>query len=383
MSRRTLTSPEFQLACACAATPAAPDRVREIAAGVDWGLFAKIVARHRIDGLAQRALDEAGLAVPEQVRSRARSTALAALKLTAECWRLQEAFDAGGIALTFLKGPVLARLAYGDVGIRHSKDIDLFVGRGDVEAAWALLEELGYTRVTPPKALAGDALATFLQLSKDSTFVHGARGVEVELHWRLTSSLEVAALAGAERQRVDMGGVSLTTFSDEALFIYLCVHGSSHGWMRLKWLADIPALMQRAPDAWRAAQGTAAEAPVEAALRLASELLGAPLPGDMPVSPGWRVQALMAVSRRSLSAGGGHVEPHRLAWGRLGEPLSELLMLRSPSAFARHLWRMSVPAEDVVLIRLPRGLVGLYPLLRLPLWVAKNLFGLGRPRRAG
>ena len=34
---------------------------------------------------------------------------------------------------------------------------------------------------------------------------------------------------------------SLTTLADAELFAYLCVHGATHGWFRLKWLADLGA----------------------------------------------------------------------------------------------------------------------------------------------
>ena len=44
-------------------------------------------------------------------------------------------------------------------------------------------------------------------------------------------------------QSVRAAGAELLTFGDEILFAFLCVHGAQHSWNRLKWLADLGALI--------------------------------------------------------------------------------------------------------------------------------------------
>src|SRR6266516_2650317 len=73
----------------------------------------------------------------------------------------------------------------------------------------------------------------------------------LELHWSLTSNsllmpLDLYMLC-SRSQTIRVGSASFTTLSDEELFLYLCVHGSVHMWFRLKWLADIAALLRRLP----------------------------------------------------------------------------------------------------------------------------------------
>src|SRR3974377_2389702 len=42
---------------------------------------------------------------------------------------------------------------------------------------------------------------------------------------------------------------AVRTLGEEDLFAYLCMHGALHWWYRLKWLADINALLAAAPEA--------------------------------------------------------------------------------------------------------------------------------------
>ncbi|RXM21985.1 hypothetical protein EO238_26195, partial [Citrobacter sp. AAK_AS5] len=58
--------------------------------------------------------------------------------------RLQQLMESHGIRLVPIKGPVLARLAYGDVALRQFEDLDLIVRRPDLVCAVDLLERDGF-----------------------------------------------------------------------------------------------------------------------------------------------------------------------------------------------------------------------------------------------
>jgi hypothetical protein len=77
--------------------------------------------------------------------------------------------------------------------------------------------------------------------------------MEVELHWRLASlpgMLEGVGVDGPPHLTPLLGDREVPTFPIETNLAYLCVHGTSHGWSRLKWLADFSALAASiAPDA--------------------------------------------------------------------------------------------------------------------------------------
>lgn len=70
----------------------------------------------------------------------------------------------------------------------------------------------------------------------------------VEIHWRLVDNSyffpEISALSPTRIVTIP-AGAGLRTLDDNDLFAYLRVHGATHGWSRLKWLADAAALMAR------------------------------------------------------------------------------------------------------------------------------------------
>jgi hypothetical protein len=43
-------------------------------------------------------------------------------------------------------------------------------------------------------------------------------------------------------------GVAVPTLATDALFAYICGHGAAHLWARLRWRADVAALLAREPD---------------------------------------------------------------------------------------------------------------------------------------
>jgi hypothetical protein len=72
--------------------------------------------------------------------------------------RLQRLLEQAACPCAFLKGVTLAALAYGDFGIRQSKDIDLIVPAASFSAACAVIEAAGYRRVRPPPSVSGELL---------------------------------------------------------------------------------------------------------------------------------------------------------------------------------------------------------------------------------
>lgn len=71
-------------------------------------------------------------------------------------------------------------------------------------------------------------------------------GVTLDLHTRLSDNSQLIPDIGisSQRQNVLIGvGHSLPTLATEDLLSYLCVHGASSAWFRLKWIADLAALL--------------------------------------------------------------------------------------------------------------------------------------------
>src|SRR5205085_5632515 len=103
----------------------------------------------------------------------------------------------------------------------------------------------GYQRVIPA---ASTALSTWHVDRKESLWSRSNERLHVELHTRLTEIPRLIPSIGINsptRQVEIMPGTSLPTLTEDELFAYLCVHGASSLWFRLKWITDLAALLCR------------------------------------------------------------------------------------------------------------------------------------------
>ena len=104
----------------------------------------------------------------------------------------------------------------------------------------------------------------------------------IDLHWRLFRNSFLPANARLEEVGEDwihLGSERIPTLPAPRLLLYLCVHGALDGWLRLKWLADIGALLRTmTPEQLASAASAAAEQQAlpqfSAAVLLCQDLLG-------------------------------------------------------------------------------------------------------------
>jgi hypothetical protein len=244
-------SREFRFMVACcnslfdpAMARALPTQVGEI----DPSSLIALAQRHRVEGLAWSALHGAGadLNVPalNPLAAAARDISQQGLRAAAECLRLQSAFGAAGLDLLFLKGLTVGHLAYGNAFVKTSWDIDILVAQGDVGEAADLLEGLNYRCLLPGGKQS--EVERWHGPNKESVWQSGDGLHHVELHSRLTDSPRLIPTIGmnSPRQLVPiLPGLALPTLATEELFAYLCVHGATSAWFRLKWVADFAGLL--------------------------------------------------------------------------------------------------------------------------------------------
>ncbi|MEK7856766.1 MAG: nucleotidyltransferase family protein [Acidobacteriota bacterium] len=98
----------------------------------------------------------------------------------------------------------------------------------------------------------GDRHGLNVSDKKDIYFTNADRSVNLELHWKLSGShfalpVEMDRL-WKDAEIVTLAGTEIRTLSFPDLFIYLCLHGSRHGWERLGWICDINELINSTPD---------------------------------------------------------------------------------------------------------------------------------------
>lgn len=387
---------EFLLVAACCRWPLDAQAKAAVGAAavpaLDWPYVLRIVKRQRVAGLVHHALTMAGIDVPATEAS-----ALAAeaerivrqnLLLAVESARLQRGFDAAGIAVLTLKGTALAQLAYGSLAYKHSRDIDLLVPAGRAEDALRLLEREGYALSAPADALSEAQRRTVIPYGNEFALRRHGREPLVELRWRLTDNMRLVAGmdAFAQPQTVALsGGAGLRTLSDENLFAYLCVHGASHAWSRLKWLADLNALIANKGETdlerlYRHAQAAGSGLCAGQALLLCYRLLGLKLPAGLgdEIQADKRLRLLVAFALDAMVGPDAETEIENRPFGSTRVALMHFLLGRGAGYFMAQCRVLSVRVSDVVRYPLPPPLHFLYPVLRLPTWLWRRVRRFGR-----
>jgi len=199
--------------------------------------------RHRVTPLLWAALQKTNLFAEETrglIRQSVQLNQLKALQtkaLQSELTSLMERLSVPGF---FLKGSGIAERFYDDIAERHVLDIDLYVGeKGLWEMAKALVQ-MGYQ--SSPNIFSFNASQRwFFKKTHHDIYFSSPHHVQlnpIELHWSL---------------RGPMGGFNLVPakpMNDIDEFLYLCVHGTEHGWFRLKWLMDLPRITMNSHFDW-------------------------------------------------------------------------------------------------------------------------------------
>lgn len=216
---------------------------------VDWTALVRLAETHRVTALVLRRLSAIPV-VPQEI-SEAGDTYLAKqaarnAMLTRALKEIVVALAAKGIPTIPFKGPVVARLAYGDPALRRYGDLDILVREKDAAAACDALADIGFRATT---FLSPAQLRAFRRYSGQDVMLRGE--VAVEPHWALaprTLSLDVDYDGLWARVReIDLDGQPVFCFGAEDLVTVLCLHGSKEQWVRLQWMADVAHMIAALP----------------------------------------------------------------------------------------------------------------------------------------
>jgi len=333
--------------------------------------------------MAWAALAAAGVSPSEPVATKLAQAAAAqsarSLALAREALRLRGLFEAAGVDVLFVKGATLAQLAYGTQTLKHCRDIDLLVAPGEAERAFQLLRGEGYVAAGPVGDLDAPQRRTLYRLHKDMELTHRERRLNVELHWRLVDNPALLPAVGLASPTQEVGVLDgrLRTLAASQLFAYLCVHGATHSWFRLKWLADLNAWLAGKTDAeiavyYRDARMLGVEACAGQALILRERLLGSLIPTALATElRGRGPRLLVAAALDAMVGPDGETELDARPWGSFRLLPPQFLRGRG-LAFHLAQWRLlAASLDDALTLPLPAALRFLYPPLRLPLWLLR------------
>ena len=174
------------------------------------------------------------------------------LKMTAELVQILNDFKEHSIKAIPIKGPALAQRLFGNLHSRKSGDLDILIHPKDISQAEMLLKNKGYTRIYPSEGSSSKKEDLFRKHAHHFHYRNNPKKIAVELHWKLVRTPKRIPLSFDEmwknRESVLIGGIKVPTLSKEHTFLYLCEHGSKHGFSRLFWLCDIAEFIHQNPQ---------------------------------------------------------------------------------------------------------------------------------------
>jgi hypothetical protein len=372
----TLVSPEWSLLCAASsADPRESDLVRVrtvLERPIEWESVLRLAEQHGTSSLLYQNLSHVADAIPSAVltslRQRYERNVHKSLFLTRELIRILDCLDAIGVEVIPYKGVVLSEVYYGDMAMRQSGDMDLFVRKRDVARAKSAVGDLGFTpRVPIPE----DAEADYIASGYECTFDSPAGKNLLELQWALQPRFYAVdfEMDGLFERAVNvaLAGRSVRTPSPEDLLLVLSVHAAKHVWGRLIWLCDIAQILKRENVNWEWVQSQAQELGIERILHitllLANRLLATAIPAPLenPILADRAAHAFADEIAVAVAAGVTY-EEEKVSYFRLMMRLRERKTDR-----LRFLARLAFtpgPGEWET-IRLPKALFPLYRLVRL------------------
>ncbi len=283
--------PEMELLLACADPTRRSDAERLAASDLDWDVALRLASWHRVMPLLHRALEPVSAALPTSAWSRLHDAYLRNAaqneRWTQELVRVAGRLERDGVRFAVTRGPATAMALYGDLAMRQFSDLDLLIRPEDVERVTVALTELGYEGLFRLDARQQAALVRF---KTERAFLRPAERLCVDLHWQMLPGSfaferdEEGLLARC--RRVEIGGAVLPVPDTNDLFVFLCVHGAKHAWDRLGFLTDVAEMIRIGKGLdWERVRLLAEKGGKRRALllglRLAGELLGAPVPAEL------------------------------------------------------------------------------------------------------
>jgi hypothetical protein len=286
-----------------------------------------------------------------------------------------------------LKGPLLSLELYGDLGIRHSQDIDIMVLPGDMSRAQARLEEMGWRAHLKP-TLSSRHTEAFLQIYHHMVYWHPLQRSLLELHWRTRwETPDRTAGQWARSTVLVWNGLGYRGLSPADLALQLCEHGSGHAWFRSKWLSDLARMYVTNYVDWNTAYRTARAAGAENSLlqclRLLKELYGLPAPEALREAAECLPTGLLDhVAMCMLAPPEVHPIPFLAKLLMTVRQLRYDYLLRPRRPLRQAFTEVAYSSADFELLRLPDRLFWLYVPLR-PILLALRWLRLVEPKHHG
>ena len=251
---------EFELLLSCARAELSSEhieRIRQfIGEKIEWNTFLEFATIHRIFPLMSNALltaapDLLPPSVREHLIGTQKKTATFNAFMANELAQLSDLFCESGLSVMSLKGATLALIAYGNLNLRESVDIDLWIRKDDFVKAKEVLIEKGYVPQIDFTRLKKLRERIYMWQTRQFPLRRGARTFNVDLHISLMPPLYdfdiEFDLLWKRSQIVALSQGSIHSCEPEDLILILCFHGVKNRWETLKYACDIAELIRSNP----------------------------------------------------------------------------------------------------------------------------------------
>lgn len=211
-----------------------------------WNPVIEAATRHGIVPLLYRGISaSAASAVPEPsydaLRTLTEQFTRASLYKTGQLLRLLRIFSDNHVRVISYKGPMLAQVGYGDLGLRQFYDLDLLIEPADKQEIHNVLLTNGFHLDH--------------ELSWESHYFNTDARIDLDVHVNLAPKafpLRIQFLDLWERRRpVVIGGKECTGLALEDLFIVLCAQAAKDRWedrLTLGKICDIAVILGRGDE---------------------------------------------------------------------------------------------------------------------------------------
>ena len=260
---------------------------------IRWNVLFDLASAHAVMPMLYAALREVPLPddIGAELRTRFQSSVQWSLAQSAELARLTALLEESEITSIALKGPLLSRYLYGELGARSSGDIDLLVKPGDLLRIRDLLLSRGY-RVA--NTLHWNSDSAYLRSRENEISFGSPSGVSIDVHWRILPRYFASPFDGldvwSEPKTTRLAGRRVLTLGPEHLLLLISSHSAKHGFERLGWICDIARFLIVSgnlvwPAAVAQARRTRTLRQFFTGIRLAADLLRAPVPEALTEDP--------------------------------------------------------------------------------------------------
>ena len=307
-----MLTPEFKLLLSCTKLHAGESEISldkfVLHESLNEGLLIELIDRHAIAPLVYRNLKSfKGVSdrLINDIRLRVQQNQLISLSAMSMIVRLQKKMDELQLRGLFLKGIPLASIYYGDLALRESMDIDLWVEKRGFDIMSDYLRSIGYHSNLDLKKLNKAQIKHKFRTDHHLLFSTNSPGLPpvIEMHWKIKDRFGSFTFDPENDFELttqhEIAGVNVSVFDHIDNFLYLCTHGCEHAWYRLKWLFDLPQLMSTINYNWTEVQKRAIKLNCEDQVRLTFLLLNKLLGYQIPVQ--FRFEKLSPKVKSQLS----------------------------------------------------------------------------------